>query len=791
MTLQRYRHLARVLCAALLTAACGDSRSVVGGPDASSDLGPADTGPADTGPADTGPADTGPADTGPADTGPADTGPADTGPRCAMGETVCGAGCVDTATSLAHCGRCDNACQTRANTTATCAAGACGFTCNAGFGDCDGDASNGCETDLSTSAAHCGTCANACAIANATSACVAGRCGITACNDGFGDCDLSAANGCEISLAAASEHCGGCGMRCAPGNAVGVCTNRSCEVASCTLGFANCDANAANGCEVDLRTTVTHCGACNRACASGQVCSAGVCTFVCTPPEVSCSDGCANLTNSVAHCGACGTACPARANATAVCANGACGIACGTGFDNCDNDATNGCEAPLNTTTHCGACGRGCAAANGTSACASGMCAVAACNAGFDDCDRMPSNGCEANLSNSNSHCGACGNACANGATCTNGNCIAGPTGTGSDGALTLSTGSLVVNTVRSPIQGTQGNRTLTLVAPTGFARGQRVFLHQTQGGSAGRYEVRQIVALTGGTATLDAPLTGDYVTDTTSSRAQAVVMPQYSAVTVSAGTVNAPPWDGSTGGIMAFSVQRQMIVSGGEFNMTGRGFRGRARVDQSNRAGEQGEGTLGVGSQATSANGNGGGGGGRIPCECCWAGGGGGGGHATGSTDGSNGGATCQPGGIAGLAVGTPEQAQTIFFGGAGANGGADEDGYGSPGANGGGLIYVIAGDLLLTGGGVRSNGLAGAPEFNYAGCGSGGGGGGAGGAIYLRAATVVLNSGIMSATGGTGGDDPNNCGRPGGNGSPGRITIAGASMVTGTSTPTYVAAP
>ena len=33
---------------------------------------------------------------------------------------------------------------------------------------------------------------------------------------------------------------------------------------------------------------------------------------------------------------------------------------CDTGWDNCDNSPTNGCERPLNTLTDCGACGVAC-----------------------------------------------------------------------------------------------------------------------------------------------------------------------------------------------------------------------------------------------------------------------------------------------------------------------------------------------------------------------------------------------------------------------------------------------
>jgi hypothetical protein len=45
----------------------------------------------------------------------------------------------------------------------------------------------------------------------------------------------------------------------------------------CTVGRGECDGNAANGCEVDLRTNRAHCGACGRACAGTAACVDGVC----------------------------------------------------------------------------------------------------------------------------------------------------------------------------------------------------------------------------------------------------------------------------------------------------------------------------------------------------------------------------------------------------------------------------------------------------------------------------------------------------------------------------------
>lgn len=77
---------------------------------------------------------------------------------------------------------------------------------DAGWGHCDTDNNNGCEANLKTSVAHCGTCTNDCAqLANVASVtCEAGTCKVVSCQPGFVDCDGVASNGCEVNL---STHC--------------------------------------------------------------------------------------------------------------------------------------------------------------------------------------------------------------------------------------------------------------------------------------------------------------------------------------------------------------------------------------------------------------------------------------------------------------------------------------------------------------------------------------------------------------------------------------------------------
>ncbi|MEZ4409306.1 MAG: hypothetical protein R3A52_22975 [Polyangiales bacterium] len=168
------------------------------------------------------PADVGPdiADV-PVDAGGADAAdvPADTGPdvpSCPTGQSRCGAACVDLRSDPMRCGACDTVCPEPANASATCVMGACGISCATGFGDCDGDASNGCEAPLASSVNHCGTCGRACPTGpHATSSCAASACAVT-CDTGFADCDMDPATGCEADLATTSS-CGACGTVCAAG----------------------------------------------------------------------------------------------------------------------------------------------------------------------------------------------------------------------------------------------------------------------------------------------------------------------------------------------------------------------------------------------------------------------------------------------------------------------------------------------------------------------------------------------------------------------------------------------
>jgi hypothetical protein len=220
-----------------------------------------------------------------------------------------------------------------------------------------------------------------------------------------------------------------------------------CEHSECGAECVNLDVG------VDDGNTVSHCGACDRACslanASEAVCQDGECAPTCNAGFDDCvadtgigasDDGCETELavgnddgDSVSDCGACGRDC-SLTNATAsTCASGSCVPTCTAGFGDCvpdDGDgADDGCETPIADTTNCGACGHACSTANTTAtACTTGQCAPT-CATGFLDCNVNggdgPDDGCETPTDTTAS----CGTTCADvvdcelGASCTSGAC--------------------------------------------------------------------------------------------------------------------------------------------------------------------------------------------------------------------------------------------------------------------------------------------------------------------------------------------------------------------------------
>jgi hypothetical protein len=101
-----------------------------------------------------------------------------------------------------------------------------------------------------------------------------------ACTTGFADCDGNPANGCEVNLNTDAANCGACRGACNLANATAACMGGTCRIGTCTTGFADCDGNPANGCETNTQTDAANCSRCGALCATGDTCTASACNNI-------------------------------------------------------------------------------------------------------------------------------------------------------------------------------------------------------------------------------------------------------------------------------------------------------------------------------------------------------------------------------------------------------------------------------------------------------------------------------------------------------------------------------
>jgi hypothetical protein len=301
----------------------------------------------------------------------------------------------------------------------------CGSTCVK-----TDDPATGCGSDECSS----------CPIANATAVCKAEVCTIGACNVGYADCNGDNTDGCEVYLGSL-QSCGACYKSCAVANGSAACVNSACTIGSCLNGFADCNGLAADGCEASLKSA-QNCGTCATACLSvgstAMSCATGECKVSsCALGWEDCnqqpSDGCEVDLHSVQNCGACGAIC-ALPHALTACSSGTCTFAsCESGWADCDGSTANGCETDLaHDPLHCGACAAVCNTTQVTQAvCSAGACS-SICAVGWGDCNSpappVSSDGCETHITSEAANCGACGRACstanASSTSCQSGTCV-------------------------------------------------------------------------------------------------------------------------------------------------------------------------------------------------------------------------------------------------------------------------------------------------------------------------------------------------------------------------------
>lgn len=341
---------------------------------------------------------------------------------------------------------------------------------------------------------------------------------------------------------------------------------------------------------------------------------------------------------------------------------------------------------------------------------------------------------------------------------------------------------------------------TLTLQDATSFTSGMNILLVQMQGAtisdannnnfgnitnlnSAGLYERTIIESVNGNQLVLRNPMLNRYQVN---GLVQVVSIPIYENAVVT-DTLRAKPWDGKTGGILAFEVTNKLQLNA-PIDATGKGFRGGiADITNPNncnaftnanayfynlnnwRGATKGEGVavaLNSKEAGRGAQANGGGGGNDHN-----SGGGGGANVTAGGNGGKNEepdflGCSGQNPGIGGRAITFTDN--RIFFGGGG-GAGHENNQQGTDGGNGGGIIIIIAKNLEGNNFKISASGTT--PDTTR---GEGGGGGGAGGTIVLDIETLMSPLLVEAQGGGGGAIDNNNqqrCHGPGGGGAGGRI--------------------
>jgi hypothetical protein len=323
---------------------------------------------------------------------------------------VCG--CGDVSSDPKNCGACGHDCtavpRIGSPGDVKCSASKClitGSGCLAGYGDCNGDPSDGCETDLGKPE-HCGSCTKTCAAD-------APLCGPAGCAS---TCPPTAATQCGMSCVdtnADPTHCGDCMTECSQpasgGNAT--CNQKTCGVA-CLATFHPCPGTTL--CASD--TDATHCGAACTACQAppngNPVCTAGACSVACNTGYTLCNGACVDVARDVKNCGACGHDCTALSHIGSTtgitCSAGACvvpGAACATGFAHCTVNPDDGCETDITTPARCRSCTTQCTANNP-------VCTATGCGNSCPATTPTLCNGSCVNLDSDANNCGSCASAC-------------------------------------------------------------------------------------------------------------------------------------------------------------------------------------------------------------------------------------------------------------------------------------------------------------------------------------------------------------------------------------------
>ncbi len=181
------------------------------------------------------------------------------------------------------------------------------------------------------------------------------------------------------------------------------------DVEDCADGLDN-DCDDLADCE-DLSAcpAATLCAVGNRICNAFGFCD-------CAPGFDDCNnnitDGCeTDLMSDVNHCLACGRPCVFN-HAIPVCDQGECGFDfCDNLWGNCNGFMEDGCERSLRNNNNCGDCDVNCLLAHASATCSTGICSIGTCSSRWGDCDEFPGNGCEYDLLGPDNDCAHANNA--------------------------------------------------------------------------------------------------------------------------------------------------------------------------------------------------------------------------------------------------------------------------------------------------------------------------------------------------------------------------------------------
>jgi len=365
-----------------------------------------------------------------------------TGDTDACVGTSCSGSCTTTATDPSNCGACGTTCPSGA----ACSNGTCPAACGAGQTYCNGAcASTGSDPN------NCGQCSNVCTkgticasgqctapLPNGAACVAASQCLSNTCTAGF--CVAPACgplqtlcNGVCESLETDPNNCGSCGNVCRTNNDTASCQQGICAIQSCNPGFADCNQNPADGCEVNLNNNALNCGVCGNACISGQTCNNGACVGQpvggpCSNNVACASNACDFLTSKCVSslcvdqrqdgaetdidcgggtCGTCAVGKGCKANTD--CSANACDFVSGTcASTQCTDQRKDGAETDID-------CGGGTCAtcANGNhcgvnSDCASNACDAASLLCVASQCTDHRKDGLETDIDCGGGICGAC-----------------------------------------------------------------------------------------------------------------------------------------------------------------------------------------------------------------------------------------------------------------------------------------------------------------------------------------------------------------------------------------------